>query len=92
MITIEPNRSALLIMDLQSNIVAMLGAISTSGGILSTVRHGADADYRLIVVKDCCADFDEEVHHVFTEKVLVRQAAVISASEAIAALQNDRTV
>ena len=66
--------------------LVLLG-IATSGVILSTVRHGADADYRLVVVKDCCADADEEVHRVLTEKVFVRQATVISASEAIAALQ-----
>ena len=64
----------------------VLIGIATSGVILSTVRHGADADYRLVVVKDCCADVDEEVHRVLTEKILVRQATVISASELTAAL------
>lgn len=65
----------------------MLFGISTSGVVLSTVRHGADADYRLVVVKDCCLDGDDEVHRVLTEKVLARQATVVSASEATAALQ-----
>jgi nicotinamidase-related amidase len=64
----------------------VLAGISTSGVILSTVRHGADADYRLVVVKDCCADADDEVHRVLTEKVLVRQATVLSASEVTALL------
>jgi nicotinamidase-related amidase len=64
----------------------VLAGFATSGVVLSTVRHGADADYRLVVVKDCCADADEEVHRVLTEKVFVRQATVISASEAAAAL------
>jgi nicotinamidase-related amidase len=40
----------------------ILFGIATSGVVLSTVRHAADADYRLIVVKDCCADQDPEVH------------------------------
>lgn len=65
--------------------LVLLG-VATSGVILSTVRHGSDADYRLVVVKDCCADGDEEVHRVLTEKVFVRQATVILGSEVTAAL------
>jgi nicotinamidase-related amidase len=30
--------------------------------VLSTVRHAGDLDYRLVVVRDCCADPDAEVH------------------------------
>jgi hypothetical protein len=51
------------------------------------VRHGADADYRLVVAGDCCADADEEVHRVLTQKVFVRQATVASAAEVTEALQ-----
>jgi nicotinamidase-related amidase len=65
----------------------VLFGISTSGVVLSTVRHAADADYRLVVVRDACADADDEVHRVLTEKVLARQATVTAASEAIAALR-----
>jgi nicotinamidase-related amidase len=57
--------------------------IATSGVVLSTLRHAADADYRLIVVRDCCSDRDPEVHRVLTEKVFARQAKVITASEFI---------
>jgi nicotinamidase-related amidase len=64
----------------------ILAGVATSGVVLSTVRHAADADYRLLVIKDCCADADEEVHRVLTEKVFVRQASVMSASELVAAL------
>jgi nicotinamidase-related amidase len=64
----------------------VLFGIATSGVVLSTVRHGADADYRLVVIKDCCIDGDEEVHRVLTEKVLARQATVVTASEIIGAL------
>jgi len=66
----------------------VLAGISTSGVVLSTVRHGADADYQLVVVKDCCADPDDEVHRVLTEKVFVRQATVTSAGELTAALES----
>jgi len=64
----------------------LLLGIATSGVVLSTVRQGSDADYQLVVVEDCCADADEEVHRVLTEKVLARQAAVVTAGEVAAAL------
>lgn len=64
----------------------VLCGLSTSGVVLSTVRHGADADYRLVVVKDCCADGDDEVHRVLTEKLFARQATVTTAAELAAAL------
>ncbi len=60
--------------------------IATSGVVLSTLRYAADADYRLIVVKDCCSDRDPEVHRVLTEKVFPRQAGVITAAEFIATI------
>lgn len=60
--------------------------IATSGVVLSTLRHAADADYRLVVLHDCCSDRDPEVHRVLVEKVFRRQAKVISAAEFIAAL------
>ena len=64
----------------------ILLGLSTSGVVLSTVRQGADADYKLVVVKDCCADGDEEVHRVLTEKIFVRQATVVTAIEIQTAL------
>jgi nicotinamidase-related amidase len=80
MTTFEANRTALLVMDFQADILSRLG-------VLSTVRRGADADYRLFVVKDACADADDEVHRVLTEKVFVRHATVLSTSEVAAALE-----
>jgi hypothetical protein len=50
------------------------------------VRHGSDADYELVVLEDCGADRDDELHRVWTTKVLARQAKVVSASELIDAL------
>ena len=64
----------------------VLAGIATSGVVLSTVRHAADADYRMIVIEDSCADRDVEVHRVLTEKVFVRQATVAKAAEVIRAL------
>jgi nicotinamidase-related amidase len=59
----------------------ILFGVATGGAVLSTVRHAFDADYRLFVVRDCCADPDPEVERVLLEKVLPRQANVIALTE-----------
>lgn len=64
----------------------VLAGISTSGVVLSTVRQAADLDLRLTVLADACADGDEEVHRVLTEKVFPRQATVTNADEWAASL------
>ena len=57
----------------------ILAGVHTSGVVLSTVREAADRDYRLIVLEDCAADPDAEVHDVLLRKVLSRQATVTTA-------------
>jgi nicotinamidase-related amidase len=64
----------------------VLAGVATSGVILSTVRDAADRDFRLIVLADCCLDRDAEVHRVLLEKVLPRQAHVVSSAEFLSAL------
>ena len=59
----------------------ILTGVATSGVVLSTVREAADKDYRLTVLKDGCADADEEVHSVLTNKIFLRQAEVITVEE-----------
>ncbi|HVY48194.1 MAG TPA: isochorismatase family cysteine hydrolase [Minicystis sp.] len=59
----------------------VLAGIATSGVVLSTLRHAADADYRIVVAGDCCSDRDPEVHRVLLEKVFPRQAAVSTADD-----------
>ncbi|HVV85375.1 MAG TPA: isochorismatase family cysteine hydrolase, partial [Kofleriaceae bacterium] len=46
--------------------LVLLG-IATSGIVLSTACHAADADYRLAIVRDACADRDPEVHRVLLD-------------------------
>jgi nicotinamidase-related amidase len=53
--------------------------------VLSTVRHAADADYRLIVVSDCCSDLDPAVHTCLMEKVFPRQTTVVTAADVVQA-------
>lgn len=59
---------------------------ATSGVILSTTRYAADADYRLLVVEDCCADNDQQVHDFLCGKILPRQADVVQSADVIRAL------
>jgi nicotinamidase-related amidase len=59
----------------------VLTGIATSGVVLSTLREAADRDYRLTVISDCCADNDDEVHRVLTEKLFPRQAEVVTVDE-----------
>ena len=65
--------------------IVLLG-YATSGVVLSTTRYAADADYRLFVVEDCCADQDVEVHDFLTQRIFPRQAEVVAAAEVIKAL------
>lgn len=65
----------------------VLAGVATSGVVLSTLRHAADADYRAVVVDDACADRDPEVHRVLLEKVFVRQATVVKAETVVGALR-----
>jgi nicotinamidase-related amidase len=55
----------------------VLTGIATSGVVLSTLREAADKDYELLVLSDCCADGDPEVHRVLVEKIFPRQAEVL---------------
>ena len=64
----------------------VLAGIATGGGVLSTVRHAADADYGLVVVSDCCGDRGPEVHRVLVDKVFPRQATVTTAEAVTVAL------
>ena len=68
----------------QGKDTIVLMGISTSGCVLSTVRWGADINYRIVVVKDACADADPEVHRVLTEKLFPRQGTVLTAEEFVA--------
>jgi len=64
----------------------ILFGIATSGVVLATLLDAVDADYRLIVVKDCCTDADPEVHRCLADKVFPRLASVVTAGEVIDAM------
>ena len=59
---------------------------ATNGVVLSTVRYGADLDYNLFVVEDCCSDSDVDVHEFLTQRIFPRQAEVVGSQDVIRAL------
>jgi nicotinamidase-related amidase len=65
--------------------------IATSGVVLSTLLVAFDADYDLMVIKDCCADVEPELHQTLLEKHFARLANVISASEFQKMLEQEQT-
>lgn len=59
----------------------VLFGIATSGVVLSTLVEAADQDFRLAVIKDCCADLDPTVHDCLINKFFPSRGAVLSARE-----------
>jgi nicotinamidase-related amidase len=64
----------------------VLTGISTSGVVLSTLRHAADLDFGQTVLGDACLDGDPELHRILVEKVFPRQAHVTTVAEWIQGL------
>jgi nicotinamidase-related amidase len=75
-----------VILRAQDITTLVLTGISTSGVVLSTLRAAADLDFSLTVLRDGCADADEEVHRVLMEKVFPRQAEVLEIRDWVARL------
>jgi nicotinamidase-related amidase len=70
----------------------VLAGVHTSGVVLSTVRHAGDLDYRLVVVRDCCADPDAKLHALLLDVVIARQAAVVTAAQLAGALPGESSL
>jgi nicotinamidase-related amidase len=67
--------------------IVMFG-IATSGVVLSTLLEASDADYRLIVIDDCCADLDMELHAALTKRLFPARAEVMTTEDFVRALGN----
>ncbi len=64
----------------------VLFGIATSGVVLSTLLEACDADYRLIVISDCCIDADAGLHACLMEKLFPRRAMIMTASQFLSGL------
>ena len=58
----------------------VLGGISTSGVVLSTVRQAADLDCELTVLDDLCLDPDQDIHRLLVYRLFPKQAEVTAAA------------
>jgi nicotinamidase-related amidase len=65
----------------------ILFGIATSGVVLSTLLDASDCDYKLIVIADCCADFDAQLHEALLTRLFPQRADVLTAAEFVKALQ-----
>jgi len=68
----------------------VLYGIATSGVVLSTLLEAADADFRLAVIKDCCADLDPQLHDCLISRFFPSRGAVLSAQDFIEASPSAR--
>ena len=59
----------------------VLYSIATSGVVLSTLLEAADSDFRLAVIKDCCADLDSALHDCLVTKFFPSRVSMLSARE-----------
>ena len=65
----------------------VLFGIATSGVVLSTLLEACDADYRTVVITDCCADTDAELHRVLIERLFPLRGEVTTAAEFLKAAE-----
>jgi nicotinamidase-related amidase len=68
----------------------ILAGVATSGAVLATFLHAFDADYRLVVVGDCCADLDADLHAALVDRFFARLSSVVSAADVERALDASR--
>ncbi|HEY1744554.1 MAG TPA: isochorismatase family cysteine hydrolase [Granulicella sp.] len=66
----------------------ILYGIATSGVVLSSLIEASDADYRLAVIGDCCADLDAALHDCLIQRFFPTRGAVFSSEEFIAESSN----
>jgi nicotinamidase-related amidase len=64
----------------------ILFGIATSGVVLSTLLDACDDDYQIVVIADCCADLDDELHGALLQRFFPQRAAVMTADEFVAAM------
>jgi nicotinamidase-related amidase len=63
----------------------VLFGIATSGVVLSTLVEAADMDFEAVVVADCCADRDAELHAALMDRLFPRRAQVVTSDEFVTA-------
>ena len=89
----RPRVNAFCNSDLQSILSSkevhtlVLMGIATNWVVEATARHACDADYRVIVLEDCCASSSAEAHNFAIDNILSRIAEVSTSEEFLANLK-----
>src|SRR5579863_4273556 len=65
----------------------VLFGIATSGVVLSTLLEAFDMDFRVVVLSDCCADRDTDLHSVLIKTLFAHRGDVITAAEFVNAIE-----
>ena len=63
----------------------VLFGIATSGVVLSTLLEAVDADFRVAVLGECCADLDSGLHDCLIQRFFPARGTVLSVEGFIAA-------
>ena len=66
--------------------LAIMG-VATQLPVAAATRHAADADYRVVVLEDCCAAPQIELHDWIIENVLSRLAEIASSRDFVESVQ-----
>ena len=61
----------------------VLFGIITSGVVLSTALEAMDQDYRVLIVRDCCADSDHELHACLLDRLLAKRTDVVTTAQVV---------
>jgi gluconolactonase len=65
----------------------ILTGVASNWVINSTARHGMELGYNIIIIKDCCQSFNDELHNFAMNVELPNLAQVITLDEYLAALK-----
>ena len=78
-----PGTDLAMILRARNIATLVLFGISTSGVVLSTLLEASDADFRLTVIQDCCADLNQNLHDALLTGLFPLRATVLSAADFI---------
>lgn len=80
---------AMILRARQIDTIVLFG-ISTSGVVLSTLLDASDADYRVVVIADCCADLDAELHGILLSRLFPKSAEVVTAGDFVTCCKSSK--
>jgi nicotinamidase-related amidase len=78
---------AMLLRAKEIDTLVMFG-IATSGVVLSTLTEAFDLDYGIVVIGDCCADRDAELHDALLNKYFASRGDVIAAADFVKVVED----